>query len=114
MKVIGKKPATYADLEALPANLIGEIVGGELIASPRPSILHSNVAGEMNAQLHGPFQSGSGGPGGWWILFDPELHLGSDVLVPDFAGWRRERLPTLPNAPFLELPPDWVCEILSP
>jgi Uma2 family endonuclease len=54
------------------------------------------------------------GPGGWWILDEPELHFGADILVPDLAGWRRERMPTLPDTAWIELPPDWVCEILSP
>lgn len=64
--------------------------------------------------LGGPFQFGQGGPGGWWILYEPELHLGADVMVPDLAGWRRERMPVVPDVAAFELAPDWVCEILSP
>lgn len=109
-----QRPATYEDLRALPETLVGELVEGELLASPRPSTAHSNVAGGLTDELRGPFQRGSGGPGGWWLLYEPELHLGADVLVPDLAGWRRSRMPELPDAPFLELAPDWVCEILSP
>jgi Uma2 family endonuclease len=71
-------------------------------------------ASALGALLGGAFQFGRGGPGGWWILDEPELHLGADVLVPDLAGWRRERLPVVPNAAAMDLPPDWVCEILSP
>lgn len=66
-------------------------------------------------EIGNPFDRGSGGPGGWWILDGPELHLGEDVLVPELAGWRRERMPTIPpDATFFELAPDWVCEVLSP
>jgi len=61
-----------------------------------------------------PFHRGSGGPGGWWILGEPELHFGEQVVVPDLAGWRRERLPAMPAAAFFSLAPDWVCEVLSP
>jgi Uma2 family endonuclease len=94
--------------------MIGQLVDGELIASPRPAIDHTNVASVLGQDLGGPFHRGRGGPGGWWILDEPELHLGADVLVPDLAGWRRERLPLLPRRAFFELVPDWVCEILSP
>lgn len=65
----------------------------------------------------GPFDrrlGDPGGPGNWWILFGPELHLGADILVPDLAAWRRERLPVLKNVPYSTLAPDWVCEIVSP
>jgi Uma2 family endonuclease len=64
--------------------------------------------------IGGPFHRGRGGPGGWWILDEPELHLGENVLVPDLAGWRRERMPEQPKTPYYELAPDWVCEVLSP
>jgi Uma2 family endonuclease len=63
--------------------------------------------------LGGPFDVGGTGPGGWILLDEPELHLGGDVLVPDLAGWRRERMPKLPSVPALTLAPDWVCEVLS-
>ncbi len=115
MKAFKKRQAVYADLEALPESMVGELVDGELVASPRPALPHSNAAGEVTSALRGPFHHGDdGGPGGWWLLPEPELHLGADVLVPDVAGWRRERLPKLPNAAFCEVPPDWVCEVLSP
>ncbi|AKU92504.1 Uma2 family endonuclease [Vulgatibacter incomptus] len=113
-KKIGKRPATYEQLEALPEHLIGEIVEGELWASPRPGNRHAMVSSALGGELYGPFQIGRNGPGGWWIVDEPELHLGSDVLVPDLAGWRKESLPVPPDAPFFELPPDWVCEVLSP
>lgn len=109
-----KAPATYADLEALPEHVVGEIVDGVLYASPRPAMPHALASSELQVSLGGPFGRGVGGPGGWLILTEPELHLGPHVVVPDLAGWRRERLPVLPDAPWLELAPDWVCEVLSP
>jgi Uma2 family endonuclease len=106
--------ATYADLLALPDHVVGEIVGGELHASPRPAPAHAVAASSVGADLHQPFHRGRGGPGGWWILVEPELHLGEDVMVPDLAGWRRSRLPQMPETPYFERAPDWVCEVLSP
>jgi Uma2 family endonuclease len=108
------RPATYEDLLALPENLVGEIVDGELIASPRPGLRHALASSSLGAQIGLPFGRGRGGPGGWIILDEPELHFESQVLVPDLAGWRRERMPSLPDATWLALAPDWVCEILSP
>lgn len=102
------------DIQALPEHLVGEILGGELVVSPRPSLRHARAATSLGTELVGPFQRGRGGPGGWWILFEPELHLEGDIVVPDLAGWRRERMPEIPDAPSSELPPDWVCEVLSP
>ena len=109
-----KRRATYADLEALPVPLVGEIVEGELFASPRPASRHALAAAALGGELYGPFQRGTGGPGGWLILDEPELHFGEDVLVPDLAGWRRERMPEVPDVAFFTLAPDWVCEVLSP
>lgn len=109
--------ATYADLEAVPENLVAEILAGELITSPRPRPAHALASAVLGGELMGPFHRGRGGPGGWVILDEPELHLGPepDVLVPDLAGWRRERMPELPlDVPGFTLAPDWVCEILSP
>jgi Uma2 family endonuclease len=109
-----KRPASYADLVALPERLLGQLVDGELIASPRPALPHAHAATSLGLELGNPFQRGRGGPGGWSFLFEPELHFDQDVLVPDLAGWRRERLPEIPSEPFLTLPPDWLCEVLSP
>ncbi len=109
-----KANATYADLEALPPHLVGELVAGRLIASPRPTPQHARASSALGGVLGPPFFFGRGGPGGWWILDEPELHLGADVLVPDLAGWRRERLPRLPDTAYLDLVPDWICEVLSP
>ncbi|HEX8434390.1 Uma2 family endonuclease [Archangium sp.] len=109
-----RKPATYADLEALPEHVVGEIVAGELHVSPRPAGPHTVAASVLAFELGGPFHRGRGGPGGWVLLIEPELHLGQDVLVPDLAGWRRERMPRVPRTPAFTLAPDWVCEVRSP
>ncbi|MEQ1697721.1 MAG: Uma2 family endonuclease [Hyphomicrobiaceae bacterium] len=109
-----KSPATYADIEALPANMIGQIVLGVLHSHPRPAPRHVRASSRLGAELDGPFDRGRGGPGGWIILDEPELHLADHVIVPDLAGWRRERLPRLPETAYFETPPDWVCEVLSP
>jgi Uma2 family endonuclease len=109
-----KSSASYEDLIALPEYVVGEIVDGELWASPRPAPKHAQASSVLGAELIGPFHRGIQGPGGWWILFEPELHLGKDVLVPDLAGWRRERLPSLPSEAYFSVAPDWVCEVRSP
>ncbi len=109
-----QKKATYADIEALPENLVGEILAGELIVSPRPTPTHARVASRLGMKIGSPFDLGDGGPGGWWILFEPEIHFGEDVLVPDLAGWRRERMADVPQTAWFELAPDWICEVLSP
>jgi Uma2 family endonuclease len=109
-----KRAATYRDLLSVPDRFVAEILAGELYASPRPSIRHAVAASTLGGELGPPFQRGRGGPGGWWILDEPELHLGDDVLVPDLAGWRRERLAVPPDEAALRLAPDWVCEVLSP
>ena len=108
------KPATYDDLCRVPEHLVAEIIDGELITSPRPALPHARASSALQSLLHDAFDQGRSGPGGWWILFEPELHLRNDVLVPDIAGWRRERLPAIPDAAFMTLAPDWVCEMLSP
>ena len=108
------EPATYDDILALPEYLVGEIIRGVLRTHPRPAPKHARAYSSLGVELGGPFDRGTHGPGGWWILDEPELHLDADVLVPDLAGWRRERMPKLPDAAWFELAPDWVCEILSP
>jgi Uma2 family endonuclease len=109
-----RRPATYEDLLAVPDHLVAEILGGELHTSPRPGPRHAVASSGLGTDLGGPFDRGRGGPGGWWILDEPELHLGNDVVVPDLAGWRRARLPEMPAEAFFTLAPDWVCETLSP
>jgi Uma2 family endonuclease len=108
-----KPSATYADLEALPENLVGEIVDGKLYASPRPSPRHAIAAAALEDELGPPFKRGRNGPGGWMILLEPEMHLEGQVLVPDLAGWRLERW-KLPDEAFFTIAPDWICEIASP
>jgi Uma2 family endonuclease len=93
----GRLLATAAELARVPDGQIGEIIDGELVTQRRPAAAHARA-----------------GPGGWVILDEPELHLGADVLVPDLAGWRRERMPELPRTAAFTLAPDWVCEVLSP
>lgn len=108
----GKK-ATYADLEAVPEHLVAEIIDGVVRAHPRPSLRHGLTATSLSDELMAPFQKGRGGPGGWVFSVEPELHLGEHVVVPDIAGWRRERLPVIPETPFTDIAPDWICEVLS-
>jgi Uma2 family endonuclease len=109
-----RRPATYEDLLAVPDPLVAEILDGDLHTSPRPAVPHSVATSSLGGELYGPFDRGRGGPGGWWILVEPEIHLGPDVIVPDLVGWRRTRLPEMPRGPFLEIAPDWVCETISP
>jgi Uma2 family endonuclease len=108
-----KTGATYEDLREVPDNFIAEMFDGELYAMPRPALPHAHAAIVLTDELVGPFHRGRNGPGGWIILYEPELHFGNDVLVPDFAGWRRERLPAVPAEPYTTLAPDWICEVLS-
>ncbi len=114
MSALAYQFATYEDLFDLPENLVGEIIYGQLITHPRPAPKHAVTSSAIGDELVSPFQKGRGGPGGWWILDEPELHLRPHILVPDLAGWRRERLPVIPDTAFFTLPPDWVCEVLSP
>lgn len=108
------RPATYADLLQIPDVMVAEIVDGELHASPRPAPHHAVAGSGVGVFIGGPYHHGRGGPGGWWILYEPEMHLGTDVLVPDWAGWRRSRMPRMPETAYFTVAPDWVCEILSP
>lgn len=109
-------PSLYERLLALPEHLTGELIDGELYTQPRPSGRHGMSEIGLGAALLPPFHRGINGPGGWWILPEPEIHFVRDtlVIVPDLAGWRRERMPELPEDHRFEVVPDWVCEILSP
>ena len=113
-----RQPATYDDLRSAPAHKVAELLGGELLLGPRPAPPHARATSRLNSALDSRFDCKPGGdgpgPGGWWLLIEPELHLGDDVLVPDLAGWRRERMPRFPTTAWFELPPDWVCEVVSP
>jgi Uma2 family endonuclease len=108
------RPATYEDLIKVPDHLVAEIVEGELYTSPRPSGAHGRAMGVAFGVLVRRFDDGDGGPGGWWIAVEPEVHLGRDVFVPDVAGWRRERVPEYSSGPAWQVAPDWICEVLSP
>ena len=109
-----RKEATYADLLALPENVIGEIVDGELVVSPRPDAPHAKAASDLGVLLGSPFRMGVGGPGGWVLLFEPRIRFGRDVRVPDLAGWRKERFVDMPRRGPIGIVPDWICEVLSP
>jgi Uma2 family endonuclease len=108
------RAATYQDVLDAPENLVAELMDGVLYTHPRPAPRHATAASVLGMDLGSPFHRDRGGPGGWWILDEPELHLGPNVLVPDLAGWRRETMPTQPQAAYYEQAPDWACEVLSP
>ena len=108
-----KRRATYQDVIDSPANSVAEIISGTLRVSNRPANPATTAASTLGFQLGPPFHFGSGGPGGWLILVEPEIHFGDDVLVPDLAGWRRDRMPVVEDAAYITLRPDWICEVLS-
>jgi Uma2 family endonuclease len=116
MKARIRGRATYADLEKVPANLVAELIDGDLYTWPRPAGPHADASSVLGMLIGFPYRLGRGGPGGWWIVDEPELHLRVDeeVLVPDVAGWRRVRMPRIPKDHRFIVPPDWVCEVLSP
>jgi Uma2 family endonuclease len=114
MTELALRDATYEDLLKVPDNLVAELIDGELYTSPRPAPRHANVKTTLGADLHVLFHRGRGGPGGWWILFEPELNLAGQALVPDISGWRRERLPAIPDTATISVAPDFVCEVQSP
>ena len=106
--------ATYQDVLDAPLHKVAEVIAGTLHTHPRPAARHAWASSILGGSLVNPFSRGSGGPGGWWIVFEPELHLGEDIAVPDLAGWRRETMPEYPDAAYFTVAPDWVCEVLSP
>jgi Uma2 family endonuclease len=106
--------ATYEDVLAAPEHQVAELLDGELVLHPRPAGPHTAAASVLGELLGPPFKRGQGGPGGWIILDEPELHLGADILVPDLAGWRRTTLDHIGNQAYFETRPDWICEVLSP
>jgi Uma2 family endonuclease len=110
-----KREATYEDVLNAPEHHVAEVLGGTLHLHPRPGGAHAAAASVLGGELGPPFSRGRGGPGGWILLDEPELHLGRDIVVPDLAGWRRERMPAITTElPYFTLAPDWVCELLSP
>lgn len=104
-------PATYADIDALPPHITGQIVAGELLTSRRNHWPAMRADSVLAGLLGAAFDLGLTGPGGWHIYNRPGLYLGDDVLVPSIAAWRR---PMRPPGQRLEHPPDWICEVLSP
>jgi Uma2 family endonuclease len=116
MSTPAPKLATYGDLLALPSDVRAEVLAGEIVTSPAPLPRHSHVQGSARRFIGGPFQDddGRGGPGGWWIFVEVDVALGRhDIVRPDLAGWRKERLPRPGPTRPIEVAPDWVCEILS-
>lgn len=109
-----KKEATYEDLYNIPENMTGEIIDGELFVSPRPSRRHTLTATALSGEITPAYYFGRGGPGGWIILVEPEIQLGKHTLVPDLAGWKKERFLWEEEQNPISVVPDWVCEILSP
>jgi Uma2 family endonuclease len=109
-----RETATYEDLYSIPENATGEIINGELIVTPRPSRKHVYTAAALGDEIGPPYRAGRGGPGGWIILVEPEIGLGEHIMVPDLAGWRKERYPAEEPHNWISVAPDWVCEILSP
>ena len=109
-----ERRATYRDVLDAPPHVVAEVLAGTLHTHPRPAARHAWASSILGGELVTPFGRGRGGPGGWWIVFEPELHLGDDIVVPDLAGWRRKTMPEYPDAAYFEVAPDWVCEVLSP
>jgi Uma2 family endonuclease len=111
-----RKPSLYEQLEALPEGLIGEIINGQLRTQPRPAWPHALASSRLGADIEVSYGRGRGGPGGWWIIFEPEVHfvLDTEVTVPDIAGWRKPRMPSPPEGHKVQVVPDWICGIFSP
>jgi Uma2 family endonuclease len=111
---LARKIPSYADVLAAPPHKVAEILLGELVVSPRPARRHGRTASILGMDLGSAFERGRGGPGGWVIFYEPELHLAADIVVPDLAGWHRERFPLSESEEmFFTTRPDWVCEVLS-
>lgn len=114
--VIAERKTPYQSLLELPEHVVGEIINGQLYTQPRPAAPHALACASLEIEIGSAYHKDRGGPGGWWIIVEPEIHFVRDteVLVPDIAGWRRERLPKMPRDHRFEVVPDWVCEMLSP
>jgi Uma2 family endonuclease len=110
-----RRHATYEDVKAAPDTMVAELIDGQLFLHPRPAKPHTVTASNLGAQLNMAFDLGRTGPGGWWILDEPELHVLGQILVPDLAGWLRAEVPELElEQPFFQEVPSWVAEVLSP
>ncbi|WP_437923767.1 Uma2 family endonuclease [Sorangium sp. So ce291] len=113
-------PEVEAAFDAVPPERVAEILDGELFTFPRPGRPHTRSASRLTMKLGSAFDLGDGGPGGWVLLDEPELHLGPrpDKVVPDLAGWKRERMPDAlgdeDTPAHYDVSPDWVCEVISP
>ena len=108
------RKASYQEVLDAPPHMVAEVLAGTLHVQPRPAMRHAWASSILGGSLVNPFGRGSDGPGGWWIVDEPELHLGDDIVVPDLAGWRRETMPEFPDSAYCTIPPDWACEVLSP
>src|SRR4051794_11201953 len=112
------RASVVAAFRNAPSELVAEIVDGEISLLPRPRPRHARGSSRLGARLR-PFDDpDEGDPGGWLILDEPEIHLGTlpDIVVPDIAGWRRERLPeevfANDDTVAITIAPDWICEII--
>lgn len=114
MAVPACKLPNYEDILNLPEHLVGEIINGRLDVHPRPAPKHALTSSALGIEIGSLFRGHSGREDGWWIIDEPELHIGGHILVPDLAGWRKQRMPKLPETAWFETVPDWICEILSP
>ena len=112
-EALARGRATYQDVLDAPAHQVAEVVDGTLHTHPRPAVPHTRASSVLGRKIGAPCDDEVGGPGGWWILDEPELHVGEDIVAPDLAGWRRERMPELPDAAYFTLAPGGVCEVLS-
>ena len=113
-EALAPRRATYQDILDAPAHRVAEIINGSLHTHPRPATRHARASSVLGRRIGNPYDDEIDGPGGWWIIDEPELHLADEVLVPDLAGWRRERMPEYPDSAYFTLAPDWTCEVLSP
>ena len=109
-----RPPATYQDVLDAPPHMVAELSAARCTCIRGRRSATASRPRRWATKSVAPFHKGRGGPGGWWILDEPELHFAADVLVPDLAGWRRERMPEFPDVPWSVLAPDWVCEVLTP
>ncbi|MEJ7730414.1 MAG: Uma2 family endonuclease [Polyangiaceae bacterium] len=112
-----RRLATYADLLTLSEDVKAEVVRGSIVTLPAPLPRHAKAQGTVRSLIGGPYDDddGRGGPGGWWILLEVDIRLSPhDIVRPDLAGWRRERLPEPWDTRPIEVVPDWICEVISP
>ncbi len=108
-----EREATYQDVLDAPPSMVAQLIHGKLYTMPRPAPPHVHAQFLLANEIHSHFWFGGGSVGGWRIYNEPEVHFGKDVLVPDIAGWRYERMTALPKTAYFPISPDWVCEVLS-